>query len=74
MSDFTATLDIQVPFTATELSGGVDFTPTGDFGQIIISNRTGFGEGGFGEGGFGGDILSVTINISETQWTEIETP
>lgn len=73
MSDFTATLDIGVPFSSTELDTVVDFTPTGDQGQIIVSGSTGFGEGGFGEGGFGGDSTTLILNGAPTIWTNIET-
>lgn len=72
MSDFTAIIEQGVPFTATELDEGVDFTPSGDLGQVVISG-SGFGEGGFGEGGFGGSS-SVTLSSVTTVWTNIETP
>lgn len=73
MSDFTSIIEISGTFTTVELDSGVDFTPTGDQGQIIVTN-VGFGEGGFGEGGFGGDTETLVLNGPVTTWTNIETP
>lgn len=72
MSDFAAVAEQGVPFSATELDEGVDFTDSGDVGQVVIPGA-GFGEGGFGEGPFGGPstyILSPIITV----WTNVGTP
>jgi len=74
MSDFTASLNIGVVFSKTELDTGVDFTPSGDLGQIVITSTGGFGEGGFGEGGFGGSTTTLVLSGGLTTWTNINTP
>lgn len=72
MNDFTPIFDVAVPFSSTELDSGVDFTPSGDMGQVIVQGA-GFGEGGFGEGVFGGSD-TIILGSSPTIWTNIETP
>lgn len=72
MSDFTNIVEINGIFEAVELDEGVDFTETGDQGQIIVTG-SGFGEGGFGEGPFGGGI-TVTLSSPTTNWTNVDTP
>lgn len=74
MPDFTAVIEGEVIFVATELDEGVDFTDSGDSGQIIVPGL-GYGEGGYGEGGYGGDATIVVINGNvPTIWTNIDTP
>lgn len=71
MSDFTNILDVNIFLVDTELDTGVDFTPTGDLGQIVISTE-GWGEDEWG--GPWGEGTTLTLNAPPTSWTNIDEP
>lgn len=73
MSDFTNVIEGAISFQTYELDEGVDFINIGDFGVITIP-ASGWGENGWGDDPWGGEEQIITVDGTETIWTNMDTP